>query len=218
MKPLFVMLVTYKRFEHFKQTLESLLPTLPQGSTVGIVDNGDDGLVYDYLQHFTAPSAVTLKCLFTGKNEGWGAAMNEGLRMYPEWKEYEYFLESNNDVTYEPEWFLCAKDIMESYPNIGILGLWEHINHGTRETRLGIKIKDNMPACAWLFRSKDLEQFLPFPEKGPCKTRGGNGEDGDMVEKVHAKGRWVCASRPDLAHHMDGYDAADLGKENAAYK
>lgn len=228
MKPLFVILVTYRRFEHFKQTVESLLPTLPAGSRLFVVFNDpNDTQSIDWFDrvkkdNFTAHGAVDMDYLEMNQNRGWANAMNVGLESASRtpnlWKEYEYVLESNNDVTYEPDWFERAKTLMQKYPRIGILGLWSHTHHSVAQEFPDLLVKDNMPACAWLFRSPALATFLPFKEKGPCKTRGGNGEDGDMVLKVQSAGMWVCGPKPDLAHHMDGYDLPDLGKVNPAYK
>lgn len=217
MKPLFVIMVTYRRFEHFKATVESLAPTLPAGSMLAIVVNGDDTDTYEYMRTFAAPSAVTLRVLFTGTNEGWGAAMNEGLDLYSEWKEYEYVLESNNDVTYEPDWFPRAKAMMEKHETMGLLALWKHVHHGTIEDLGDVLHRDNAPAVSWLFRSKDLQNFLPFPEHGPTKTSGGNGEDVAFTHKIMDAGFWIGSPKDDLSHHMDGYNLDLLGKENPAY-
>ncbi len=221
MKPLFVIMVTYRRFDYFKRTCESLIPTLPQGSKMVIVVNGELTPEYtSYLNEIvmvTAPSAVTFEILYTGTNEGWGAGMNIGLlEFYSKWTEYDYVLESNNDVEYEPDWFEKSKVLMEKYSKIGILALWKHIHHGTRNDIGDMLIMDNAPAVAWLFRSADLEELLPFVENGPAKNRGGNGEDIGTVLKCQNIGLWVASPKQDLAHHMDGYDP-ELGKDNPAY-
>lgn len=223
MKPLFVIMVSHRRLEHLRRTIESLVPTLPEGSMLGIHDNASDPETRKYLNELTESwrnDKVKLRVVLHGENRGWGWAMNYSLTAgyFAEWRGYEYVLESNNDIEYEPDWFGRATTFMGTFPEIGILGLWKHPHHGVREERAGgLLIKDNMPACAWLFRSKDLQEFLPFKEKGACKTRGGNGEDTDMVLTVQGKKRWVCGLKEDLARHMDGYDLPDLGKENPAY-
>ncbi len=225
MKPLCVVLVTYRRFEIFKRTLESLLPTLPYESKVLIVHNptGEHAEGQKYAEYYRMlkehqPEHCEIIVHVTSANEGWGKAMNEGLSKI-NWQEYEYVLESNNDVEYEHDWFAKATAQMRTYREIGILGLWSHPHHGVRSAMWnGLVIKDNMPACAWLFRSKDLTEFLPFKERGACNTRGGNGEDTDMVLKVQNAGRWVCGLKNDLAHHIDGYDIPELGKVNPAYE
>lgn len=220
MKNLFVIIVTFRRFEHFRRTIESLLPTLPEGSVVRVIYNTEgrhpDDEKYDaYFKELFARTDI-VHVLNTGANGGWGASMNEGLALY-QFNDYEYVLESNNDVKYEPDWFGKARALMEGNGELGILGLWSHPHHGVRERRGDLVVKDNMPATAWFFRAKDLQAFLPFRENGACKTRGGNGEDTDMVIKVQGMGRWVGGPSADLAHHMDGYDSEDLGKPNAAY-
>lgn len=218
MKPVFAIIVTYRRFEFFKQTVESLLPTLPKGSRLLIVDNySNDAETYRYLVNLGQRDVgVTVHALLLDKNEGWGAAMNEALRLYPVWREYDYVLESNNDITYASDWCERAQAMMENHSRIGVLGLWKHANHGTLETVGNLVVKDQMPACAWLFRSADLAKFLPFPEKGPTNLRGGIGEDTAMCDKIRHAGYWVCGLREDIAQHMDGYDT-EAGKENKAY-
>lgn len=225
MKPVFVIMVTYRRFDHFKRTLESLVPSLPEGSCIRIVDNHSDQMEYEkwwweaherqWLDKFGKKIAVQI--LLLEKNIGWGAALNDGLRPLARWKDFEYVLESNNDVTYEPDWCAKAQALMEAEPNIGVLGLNKHPHHG-EQRRIGeLVIKDDMPATAWFFRSKDLRVFLPFPEHGPTKTRGGNGEDSEFTEKIKGMGMWICGTVNDLAHHADDQGVHELGKENAAY-
>ena len=228
MKPVFAIIVTYKRFEHFKNTVESLLPTLPAGSRLFVVNNdSSDHQTIEYLEQLstTLPSGVDFDFMTMSMNGGWGASVNAGLArnggvtITQDWRNYEYVLESNNDVIYEPGWFEKTKELMEAHAEIGIFGLFKHPYHGTRKVLSdGLVIKDDMPATAWVMRSKDLSEFLPFPEHGPCKTRGGNGEDVAFRDKVqNAHGRWICGMETDWAHHMDGYDIPDLGKENPAY-
>ena len=215
-------MVTYRRFEHFKRTMESLLPTLPEGSEIRVVYNmegrHESDAQYDVYFHDLFARTSNVQVLNTGTNEGWGSSMNEGLELYHEWKDFEYVLESNNDVEYEPDWFERAKRLMATHGEIGILGLWKHPYHGVCTEFPDLLVKDDMPATAWFFRSKDLQEFLPFPEHGACKTRGGNGEDAAFRDKVQNKlGRWIAAPVMDFAHHIDGYDIPDLGKPNAAY-
>lgn len=221
MKSIFVILVTYRRFDHFKQTVESLLPTLPPKSKVAIIYNregrsADDFQYEGYFRKLTAEHDY-IEVLDTGSNDGWGSSVNEGLHLYSGWREYEYVLESNNDVTYEADWCSRAQTLMEKYPKLGVLGLWSHKNHGIKFEHEGLVVKDDMPAVAWLMRSKDLDKFLPFPEYGSTNKRGGNSEDSHFTAKVQEQGFWVGGSVPDLAHHMDGYDTPDLGKVNSAY-
>lgn len=228
MKNVIVYLVTFRRFEFFKRTVESLMETLPLGSNICVAYNTegrheDDQKYQDYFadlfKRFPISESNTpfVQVLDTGTNEGWGASMNELIGLYS-FEGYEYVLESNNDVEYVVGWFDKAKALMCKYHKIGILGLWSHVHHGIKEDLGDLLIKDNMPATCWLFRPVDLQAILPFKERGVCKTRGGNGEDTEMVIKTQARGLWVCGTKPDLAHHMDGYDVHDLGKPNEAYR
>ncbi len=211
-------MVTYRRFDAFVKTYESLMQSVPEGSKICIIHNEDekhesDAQYMEFFQH----TPKNVHALFTGMNEGWGSSMNEGLALYSDWNEYEYVLESNNDVTYEPDWFEKSKALMQKYPKVGLLGLWRHIHHGTIHHYGDILIRDNAPAVSWLFRSADLQHFLPFPEKGSTKIAGGNGEDVDFVHKVQAMGFDIGAPAEDLSHHLDGYNLTRMGQENPAY-
>lgn len=218
MKPVFAIMVTYRRFEHFKKTVESLLPTLPEGSKLVIVDNYTEGEeVYEFMRSLGEYKRVKVEGILLDKNVGWGAAMNEGLRCHPEWREYGFVLESNNDVWYSKDWFVESQILMNKYQKIGILGLWKHPYHGVQLTFTDLLVKDDMPAVAWFMRSKDLSKFLPFPEKGKTKIAGGNGEDCDFTSRVKGMGYWVAAPKNDLAEHMDGPNLTNLGKDNPAY-
>ena len=218
MKPILAIVVTYKRLDCLKRTMESLLPSLPPGSHTIVVNNDKEQDTWDYLDNLAREQWPQMALLYRS-NDGWGAAMNDAFRSWPQWGNFEYVLESNNDVEYVPGWVALAQQMMDSHPEIGILGGFKHPYHGTRETLPdGLVIKDDMPACAWFMRSKDLKEFLPFPEHGACKTRGGNGEDVAFRDKVQNKlGRWICGTTQDWAIHIDGYDIPDLGKLNPAY-
>jgi glycosyltransferase involved in cell wall biosynthesis len=223
MKPLFVLLITYRRVDKLKETIESLKTTLPDGSQITIIDNHSDDGTWNYLSqdfftdpYFAAHQIVTA-AFSLEKNIGFGGAVNEGLRIYPEWREYEYVLESNNDVWYKPDWFEKATGFMQKYPKLGLLGLWKHPYHGVQRDDGDVLIKDDMPAVAWLLRSKDLVTFLPFPEHGPTQKRGGNSEDSTFVQKIQGAGFEVGGPTEDLAEHMDGYDTDRLGKDNEEY-
>lgn len=225
MKPVFAIIISYQRLEMLKKTIESLSPTLPEGSMIAIHDNHSNEDVRTYLKELTETwnnKKVRVRVVLHGENMGWGRAMNYTLSsgFFREWKDFEYVLESNNDVTYEPDWCAKAQMMLDMNPDIGILGLWKHPHHGEIDRRSNemfkVVIKDNMPATAWFFRSRILGEVLPYPERGPCNTRGGNGEDSEFVEKVKARGYLVAGPEPDLAHHMDGYDD-NLGRANSAY-
>jgi GT2 family glycosyltransferase len=144
-------------------------------------------------------------------NQGWGKAVNLSLDNIKHiggrsnFMKSDYVLISNNDVEYNEDWFEKSVELLEKYPQIGVLGLWKHNAHRVLEDKGDLLVKDNMPAVAWLFKTSRLKEQLPFPEHGPCATKGGNGEDTAVCIKAQQKGLWVCGPREDLAVHIDGY-------------
>lgn len=222
-RPVMAVLVTYRRLGYLKRTVRSLTETLPRGSRLVIVDNASEGEEYaEYLAHLerafplSGEKGVRVQALRMENNEGWGRAVNAGLASFG-WSFFEYVLLSNNDVEYKDLWAEKSQGLFKKYPKMGLLGLWKHPHHGVQQALEDVLIKDDMPAVAWVFRSKDLRSLLPFPEHGVTKNSGGNGEDTAVTVRVKNSGRWVCGPRDDLAEHLDGYNLPNLGKPNPEY-
>lgn len=198
---LYVIVVTFNRLEYTKRTLDSLLRTVPEAHIM-IFDNASTDGTKEYIQKFQEEHAdfVTVGGFFD--NKGWGTAMNRALKEAP---LAAHYLLSNNDVEYKDGWFDKCMSVYAKYPQIGILGVWQHIAHGLREDKGDLLIKDDMPACGWLMISKILNEVGVFAERGPCTTRGGNGEDTNYAMRVQEKGYWVACLPEDQAVHIDGY-------------
>ena len=195
-EPLTVIVITHNRLEYTKRTIDSLKRTIPNAK-ISIYDNcsTEEGM-NEYLSTLT-------DCIVTinDKNEGWGKAVNDALRITPYDK---YVLISNNDVGYYDGWYEKCLMAYEKYPNIGLLGVWKHSAHGIKENLGDLIIKDQMPAVGWLFTKEHLNKIGDFPEHGPCNTKGGNGEDVEYCIKTEQVGLLVCGLPEDIANHYDG--------------
>lgn len=219
MKKLLVIMVTHRRIEYTKRTLQSILGTTPDFSQcdVVIVDNdSQEEKMTRYLgEMFVKNQKVTV--IFNPENNGWAAANNLVLKSSINWGDYEYILFSNNDVEYTAGWLAEVETLYQKYGDkIGILGLWKHTNHGVVQDLGDLIVKDDMPACCWVIRPSIIEEVGEFTVKGVCKTRGGNGEDTTYAKKVQANGYWVCGPKDDIAEHLDKYD--NSGGLNPAYQ
>lgn len=198
-----IILVTYNRLEYTRKTISSILTTLAGVTPVRwiIVDNvsTEDGY-QEWLDRLAGWDNVTL--IKNTVNVGWGAAVNQALTH----STSEWVLISNNDCIYKRDWYEGAKALYDKYRDrIGILGLWKHIAHGTKQDLGDLVVKDDMPAVAWLLKRELIDKIGPFAEKGPCPTKGGNGEDTDYTQRAMAAGYWVCGPKDDLATHITGY-------------
>jgi hypothetical protein len=99
-------------------------------------------------------------------------------------------------------------EICAHQPNIGILGIWRHTSHGF--TQGGVmndwfREMDDVPAVGWMLPKRAMEKVGLLVEKGPCFTKGGNGEDTYYVQRMKAAGFLTGVPANDLATHLDGY-------------
>lgn len=203
MEPLTVIVVTHNRLDFTKRTLQSITRTVPHAKIL-IFDNDstEAGMKDWFYSEFDGKNNVEV--VLSGKNIGWGAAVNEAIA-YVGVDIEDYVLISNNDVEYHDGWFEQCLALYQKYPKIGILGVWKHRAHGVRQDLGDILVKDDMPAVGWLLKKSIIDDIGPLSERGPCATKGGNGEDTNYTGRAMEKGYWVCGPKEDVAQHFDGY-------------
>ncbi len=214
-----VIIICYNRLEYTKRTLESLIATVPKAKFI-IFDNGSlEPGMQDWLEllTFTRAGQVADLCVVQStENMGWGKAVNNCLKDIEDdfaicscGNKHDFktpfLLLSNNDVEYSEGWYDKCLQAYEKYPQIGILGVWQHTAHGIKERKEDLLIKDDMPAVGWLVKPEILKMVGPFAEKGPCLTKGGNGEDSNYAHRVQERGFWTACFAEDVATHFDGY-------------
>lgn len=201
---LIVVIVTWNRVEYTLRTLISLLKTVPKAKFIIVDNNSTDGTRKALENAEYRSDRIIIQ---REKNEGWGVAVNEALA-YIDYHNipFDYVLLSNNDVEYYEGWYDKALALYEKYPQIGVLGLWKHKNHGIYKDYGDLVTKDQMPATCWLLKPEVIKDIGALAEKGECLTKGGNGEDVDYCIRAEQKGYWVAGPKEDLAIHLDGYE------------
>lgn len=203
MKTFDIILTTFNRVEYTRRTVGSLIKSgaLEKCQRFIVVDNGstEEGME-SFLNSLMQFQKVFI--IRRSKNDGWGSAVNDALGL----SRAEYVFISNNDVEYTPDFMERMFSVYEKNPGIGILGVWRHTAHGFTGYQ-GNDFLDmtDVPAVGWLIPKDALEKVGMFPEKGPCLTKGGNGEDSDMVQRMKAVGFLVGVPTEDVAIHIDGY-------------
>jgi glycosyltransferase involved in cell wall biosynthesis len=199
-----IIITVHNRLEYTKRTLESLFASVPWARFFIIDNDSTEAGMYEYLK---SVAGKNVKVIMNGNNEGWGASVNEAIRLmdieFP--IKTEFLLISNNDVVYQKDWFQKLFALYEKYPKVGIMGVWKHTAHGTREDFGDMVSKDNMPAVGWLLKRSVMSRLGFLPEHGPCETKGGNGEDTGYAMRALEQGYLVAAPKEDVAVHIDGY-------------
>ncbi len=198
-----IIVVTFNRMHYTMRTMASLMKTVPKAKII-IYDNAStDPMLLTYFKELSS-THDNIKTIFSSTNEGWGTAINKAMEEISCYAD-DFILLSNDDVEYENDWYDKAIQLYNKYPQIGILGLWKHTSHGIRNDYGDLLVKDEMPAVAWLIKPDIMMQVGAVIEKGPCLTKGGNGEDTNYSQRVQEKGYWVAGSKEDLAIHLTGY-------------
>lgn len=200
MKPLTVIMVTHNRLEYSKRTLASIIRTVPH-ARIFIYDNDSTEEGMQQWLTDTIQDGVS-EIYYSAENKGWAGAVNSVLEEGP---LNEFILLTNNDVEYYDGWYEKLLSLYEKYPQVGIMGVWKHRAHGVSKDHGDLVEKDDMPATGWLMKKSILDDVGPIPERGPCSTKGGNGEDTNYVNMVKQKGYLIGAPKEDVAIHIDGY-------------
>jgi GT2 family glycosyltransferase len=207
-----IILVSWERLDYLKRTIASLITSgaWNDAERVIIVDNGS-------LDHEVAVFLTQIKrmnnafIVMRPRNEGWGKAVNDALGL----SRAPYLFICNNDVDFNVvDFHKKMLDIFAQHrgefdaEKIGILGVWRHTAHGEVKdgyNRNGFIEMDNVPAVGWMMPKSAMEKVGMLPEKGPCFTKGGNGEDTEYVGRMKQYGYLTGVPKTDLATHIDGY-------------
>lgn len=206
-KKLLVSLIARNRPEYTERTINSIRSYTYLGNDRPVISVWHNGPMTEYMENYLKAAENTgIKVHYSKEDIGWGAAHNKNLEQY-DLDDYEYILMSDNDVLYKPDWFNKLKDLLDKYPQIGVLAVWKHIYHGLLGKQYyDLVVKDQMPGCGWLFKTSRLKELLPVPEKGPYLGRGGVGEDVTFCNIARdQKGYLIAGPVEDVAEHIDGY-------------
>lgn len=200
-----IIMVVWNRKEYTQRTVASLISSgaFRDCERFIIVDNHstEEGMD-DFLKDM-----ADLKKTFVirrPQNDGWAMAVNDALGL----SRAQYLMVSNNDVEYSLGFHQKMFNAFEKYPKIGLLGAWRHTSHGFFVN--GIKDEvfremDDVPAVCWLMPKRAMETIGMLHERGPCFTKGGNGEDSHYVNMTRQAGFLVGVTGEDVATHLDGY-------------
>jgi len=124
MKPLAIVLVTWNQREDALECLTSLDRTTVREKTIIVVDNGSQDGTPETVRRLHPE--VTL--LEAGRNIGFAAANNLGIRLALEWDPPFVFL-LNTDTTVDTEILGALLEAMESEPHLGIAGPQMYFYH-----------------------------------------------------------------------------------------
>lgn len=217
-----IVIVSYFGLEYLRQCLDSVLQrTAWPNFRVVVVDNGSDAATQNYLREVAGRDA-RLHVVFNGKNLGFAAANNIGLRLLG---DCETLVLLNNDTIVPPDW-LTKLVHHAAQPALGMVG--PVTNWTGNEARIEVTY-DSLVAMerfaqdytatrtGRLFDIAVLAMYCVafrrevFLKTGELDERYGTGmfEDVDYAEAVRALGLRVVCCEDVFVHH---YGMASFSK------
>ena len=189
--------VTLDRVDLLTRTVNSIFRTAP-GTALAVVDNGStDPLAHAYL---TGLARLGVRVRRNGGNLGTGRAKNQVADLLP---PATLLCLADNDAVFRPGWVAAAEGAFATFPELGVLGLWQHPYHRTLavERRQGrtVVVRDLMPGVAWVLR-RALWTDLGGMVHSAVHSYGV--EDSDFALRVQARGLWVAALEEDAVDHV----------------
>lgn len=195
-----IILVVYNRLDYTKRTIASLISSGAHENCERfiIVDNrSSESGIRPFMLDLAGFQRTFV--LYRSRNDGWATAVNDCLGM----SRAPYLFLLNNDVEFKYGFYEQMIETMENNP-LSLLGGWRHKDHSVTAEHHNYDEMTDIPAVCWLLNKASMEMGGMLEERGPCSTKGGNGEDSEYVQRMAKYGQ-VGATKQDVAHHIDGY-------------
>ena len=123
-KPLVSLVVlSFNRPNYLANTLLSLKENTHYPYELIVVDDGSmTNSNVPLLQEMAEEKELSCLVINPGKNQGVGASINKGFHM----AHGKYLVKLDSDLKYKPGWLTKAVALMETFPEVGILGLFKY--------------------------------------------------------------------------------------------
>jgi len=105
-----------------RASLESLWANTTYPYELIILDDGSDAQTKDYLFDVIRQHRASTVLFNTDRNLGIGIAVNRGFQI----ARGEYLWKLDADLMYKPGWLTKVTHLLETYPEIGCLGLFKY--------------------------------------------------------------------------------------------
>ena len=112
-----IVILTWNQLEYTKACLASIAANTPEPYELILIDNGSvDGTVAWLREQVSSDSRIRL--IENTENRGFAAGCNQGINA----ARGEYILLLNNDTVVTPSWLAGMKELLNRYPDVGIVG------------------------------------------------------------------------------------------------
>lgn len=195
-----VCILSFNRPDYLRQTIASLKENTRYPYELIVVDDGsyqDSNVKFLYELH----KAKTVSCLILnpGGNQGVGASINKAFHV----AHGKYLIKLDSDLEYSPGWLEKVVGIMETFPEIGVLGLFKYHYDPCKwedkliryEERNGVKIQvvEDFVGSTMVFPREVYEEFGDLTEGSSTF-----GEDYVKKMEIQRSGKWLALPAKDL--------------------
>ena len=205
-----VIISTYNRFGLLKQTLDSLRKNSDNELEIVVVcDNLDEANpdLADKRKEYL-DSQKDIAHFYFGEKATIAQVKRRGFSMVSK-QPYVYF--SDDDVYFEPHWDTKLIEVLETFPDIGVIGGLHHPHHvvfSTRESKLGnILICEQQAGYSLMLRREDYLSIGGYEISE--RTKNG-GEDTLICDMIKERKKLVAAIDPPVLIHCGLYNYRGL--------
>jgi len=203
-KPLASLVVlSFNRPEYLHRTIASLKRFTTYPYELIVVDDGSfERANSEFLLELYRAKQLSCLILNPGLNQGVGASINKGFRC----SHGKYLFKLDSDLEFTPFWLEKTIGIMETFPEIGVLGLF-HYHYDPcdarkmfirKETRDGltIEVHQKQVGSTMVFHRRIYDKYGDF-------TEGSHSFGEDYVYKKHLReeGLWTALPEGDFVRN-----------------
>lgn len=168
-----IVALSFNRPEHLAKSLLSLhANTLFPYELIVVDDASQNALTRQLLYSMVEQGRVSTVVFGCGRNLGIGAGINRGFSV----ARGDYLLKMDADIEYKEGWLTEATELLDTFPEIGMLGLFhyyldpchcekEHIEYREKQGRKVEIVNDFVGSCM-VMRREVYEKNGPFIEEG----------------------------------------------------
>lgn len=195
-------ILSYKRLDFLKQTIQSIKTSTDCPYELLVADDGSDEN-WLYIEDLMWSREISTVTFNTGSNMGVG----ESIHRLFSCARGEYLVKLDADLTFCPDWLTVGVDLLDKYPDIGALGWFaypypsEHrITRNREEPRLDntlIEVREDCEivhdfvSSAMIIRRKEWEKY------GIERGSEAFAEDIGLKEKMKADGLLMAITKED---------------------
>jgi len=199
-----LVVLSFNRPEFLHKTIASLKHQTHYPYELIVVDDGSmHPDCAPFLYELYKARELSLLILNPGRNQGVGASMNKAFHA----SHGKYLLKLDADLEFTPDWLTKVVAIMETFPEIGCLGLFHYhwvpctwqdmIIRVEERDGLKIEVHEDFVGSTMVFSREIYSKFGDLIEGSSCF-----GEDREYKMALKEAGYWLALPSEDLVDNI----------------